>query len=292
MKKQIRFRQGALRKWVQSLSALAVNAHLKGFFTGKIYTGPLKHFCVPGLNCYSCPGAVGACPIGAIQAVVGSRKGFPFLVVGWLALIGVLLGRFVCGWLCLFGLVQELLYKLPTPKWRVPDRADRLLRRGKYFFLVVFVFLLPAFLKQMGGLVSVPYFCKYVCPAGMLEGGLPLTLLDTGLRRAAGWLFAWKGVLLAALIVSSVFVYRPFCKYVCPLGAFYALFQRFSFLRLRVDREKCVDCGRCVRACPMGVDVLRSPNSPECIRCGACADGCPAKALRFSFREKSDAADR
>ena len=110
MKKKIHFRQGALRKWVQALSALAVNAHLKGFFTGKIYTGPLKHFCVPGLNCYSCPGAVGACPIGAIQAVVGSRKGFPFLVVGWLALIGVLLGRFVCGWLYL---------RLSGHKWRI-----------------------------------------------------------------------------------------------------------------------------------------------------------------------------
>ena len=122
MKKKIHFRQGALRKWVQSLSALAVNAHLKGFFTGKIDTGPLKHFCVPGLNCYSCPGAVGACPIGAIQAVVGSRKGFPFLVVGWLALLGVLLGRFVCGWLCLFGLVQELLYKLKEEGYEFPGR--------------------------------------------------------------------------------------------------------------------------------------------------------------------------
>ena len=158
--------------------------------------------------------------------------------------------------------------------------------------MMVFVFALPAFLKEMGGLVSVPYFCKYVCPAGMLEGGIPLVALNSGLRQTVGRLFAWKWVLLGSFLLSSVFIYRPFCKYVCPLGAFYALFQRFSFLRLRVDREKCVDCGRCVRACPMGVDVLRSPNSPECIRCGACADGCPAKALRFSFRKKSDAADR
>ena len=286
MEKQKKSRQSALRKAVQLLSGLAANAHLKGFVTGKIYTGPLKQFCVPGLNCYSCPGAVGACPIGSLQAVVGSRKKFPFLILGYLALIGVVLGRFVCGWLCLFGLVQELLYQIPTPKLKMPHRADRVLRWGKYFFLLVFVFALPAFLKEMGGLVSVPYFCKYVCPAGMLEGGIPVVALNSGLRQTVGRLFAWKWVLLGSFLLSSVFIYRPFCKYVCPLGAFYSLFQRFSFLRLRVDREKCVDCGKCVRDCPMGVDVLRSPNSPECIRCGGCTDGCPTKALKFTFRNK------
>ena len=286
MEKQKKSRQSALRKAVQLLSGLAANAHLKGFVTGKIYTGPLKQFCVPGLNCYSCPGAVGACPIGSLQAVVGSRKTFPSLILGYLALIGVVLGRFVCGWLCLFGLVQELLYQIPTPKLKMPHRADRVLRWGKYFFFLVFVFALPAFLKEMGGLVSVPYFCKYVCPAGMLEGGIPLVALNSGLRQTVGRLFAWKWVLLGVFVLSSVFLYRPFCKYVCPLGAFYSLFQRFSFLQLRVDREKCVDCGKCVRDCPMGVDVLRSPNSPECIRCGGCADSCPTKALKFTFRNK------
>ena len=114
-----------LRKIVQAGWGLLSNGYIKGFLPGapRLYTGALKHFCVPGLNCYSCPGALGACPIGALQAVLTERhRRFPFFVLGYLAAVGLLAGRFICGWLCLFGLLQELLYKVPTPKLTVPEK--------------------------------------------------------------------------------------------------------------------------------------------------------------------------
>lgn len=262
------------------------NSKFSGYFTGKIYKGSLKNFCLPGMNCYSCPGAVGACPIGALQAVVGGKKRFSFYVLGYLALIGVLLGRFVCGWLCLFGLIQELLYKIPTPKLKIPEKTDKKLRYLKYFFLVVFVFLLTGFVKVQNGVVSVPYFCKYVCPVGMLEGGIPLVSMNESLQSKIGLRYAWKGILLALTVASSIFIYRPFCKYVCPLGAFYGIFQKFSFLRLTVDSDKCVGCNACARQCKMNVDVVHNPNSAECIRCGECTKVCPKGALSFTLLDK------
>lgn len=277
-----------LRLLVQAVAGFLQNPRWLGIGPGSlIYTGPLKNFCVPGMNCYSCPGAIGACPIGAMQAVFGSRKKFSFYVLGYLALLGVLVGRFICGWLCLFGLIQELLYKIPVPKVTVPKKLDKGLRWLKYVFLILFVIVLPTFLKVNQGLSSVPYFCKYVCPVGVLEGAFPLAALDAGIRAQLGWLFRWKFVILAVIVVSSMFIHRPFCKYICPLGAFYGLFQKFSFLRLKLDEDKCVGCGACTRQCKMNVDVVHNPNSAECIRCGECTKVCPTGALHFNLKKTS-----
>ena len=275
-----------LRKAVQLGWGLLTNAHITGFVKGTIYQGPLKNFCVPGMNCYSCPGALGACPIGAMQSLFDARRRkFAFSVVGYLAALGLLVGRFICGWLCLFGLIQELLYKIPLPKLKVPKKIDRVLRYLKYAVLLILVFLLPFFWRsELGG--GEPFFCKYLCPVGTLEGGVPLVLLQEQLKSAAGFLFRWKFALMALVLLSSVYIHRPFCKYLCPLGAFYALFQKVSVLRLKLDGEKCVSCGKCEKICPMGVTVTRDPNSAECIRCGACVRACPAGALRFGSGAK------
>ena len=271
------------RKIVQAGWSLLSNAYVKGFLPGgpSIYTGPLKRFCVPGLNCYSCPGALGACPIGALQAALTARRRrFPAYVLGWLAAIGLLAGRFVCGWLCLFGLVQELLYKIPTPKLRIPAKIDRPLRYLKYIVLAVLVIALPLGWRSEYG-AGIPFFCEYLCPVGTLEGGVPLVLLNDVLRPALGWLFRWKLLILIVCILSSIFIYRPFCKYLCPLGAFYALFQKISLVRMKLDSAACVGCGACTKTCPMQVDPSKTPNSAECIRCGECVKTCPAKALSF-----------
>ena len=272
----------AVRKAVQLGWGLLTNAYVTGFLKGTVYRGPLKNFCVPGMNCYSCPGALGSCPIGALQALFdGRRRKFAFSVVGYLAVLGLLVGRFICGWLCLFGLIQELLFKIPLPKLKLPKRADRVLRYLKYAVLLVLVFGLPFFWRNKLG-IGEPFFCKYLCPVGTLEGGVPLVLLQEQLRSAVGFLFRWKFALMTLVLLSSVFIHRPFCRYLCPLGAFYALFQKLSLLRMRLDGEKCVSCGKCEASCPMDVRVTKDSNSAECIRCGACIRACPAGALSFS----------
>lgn len=267
------------RHLFQGLWFLATNSYMEGFKTGKIYQGKMKNLCVPGMNCYSCPGAKGACPIGALQAVIGNMDyKFSFYVLGFLFFIGALMGRFVCGWLCPFGLVQDLLHKIPFPKKIKTFKADKHLRKLKYGILLIFVLLLPLFLVDVLGQGS-PYFCKLICPVGMLEGGLPLVLKNESMKGAVGFLYAWKGTILAATIFLSILIYRPFCKYICPLGAVYSLFNPISVFKYRLDDKACIQCGACARACKMNVNPVENENSAECIRCGQCEKACPTGAI-------------
>lgn len=263
----------------QALWAILTNSYLIGFVQGKIYKGRLKNLCVPGLNCYSCPGAVGSCPIGSLQAVIGNWNfKFAFYVAGFLVFVGALIGRFVCGWLCPFGLVQDLLHKIPFPKKIKTFRGDKLLRKLKYVILAVFVILMPLYFVDIMDQGS-PYFCKLICPAGTLEGGIPLVLLNKSMRRAIGWLYVWKNVLLAVTVLLSILIYRPFCKYICPLGAIYSVFNPISVFKYRVDKNKCTQCGACAKVCKMQVNPSKTPNHPECIRCGQCKKICPTGAI-------------
>ena len=274
------------RHGVQALWALLTNSYLVGFVQGKIYKGKLKNLCVPGMNCYSCPGAVGSCPIGSLQAVIGSWNfKFAFYVAGFLVFVGALVGRFVCGWLCPFGLIQDLLHKIPFPKKIKTFRGDKLLRKLKYIILLIFVILLPMFLVDVIG-QGAPYFCKLLCPVGTLEGGIPLVLLNKSMHTALGWLYAWKNVLLVVTIIVSIMIYRPFCKYICPLGAIYSVFNPISVFKYRVDESKCTHCGACARTCKMQVDPVQNANHPECIRCGLCKKVCPTGAISSGCFQK------
>lgn len=263
------------RKFIQLVSAVLFNAHFAGFANGTIYTGKLKSVCAPSLNCYSCPGALGSCPLGSLQSALGSMR-FPALiyVVGTLLMIGALIGRAVCAFLCPFGLIQELLYKIPTPKIE-KSRITRILSYAKYAVLMVFVIALPIIFWLQSG-VGVPAFCKYICPAGTLEGGIPLLLSNSMLRMAAGDLFIWKISLLVIILVAAVFIYRAFCRFLCPLGAIYSLIGRWAIFTVKTDETKCIHCDRCVRACKMDV---RHIGDAECLRCGDCASVCPTGAV-------------
>jgi len=274
------------RYGAQALWALLTNSYLVGFARGKIYKGKLKNLCVPGMNCYSCPGAVGSCPIGSLQAVIGSWNfKFAFYVAGFLVFIGALMGRFVCGWLCPFGLIQDLLHKIPFPKKINIFCGDKLLRKLKYVILMVFVILLPMFLVDVLG-QGAPYFCKLLCPVGTLEGGIPLVLLNKSMHSALGWLYAWKNVLLVVTIILSIIIYRPFCKYICPLGAVYSVFNPISVFKYRVDESKCTHCGACARTCKMQVDPVQNANHTECIRCGLCKKVCLTGAISIGCFQK------
>lgn len=276
-------RQSRFRRIIQLLATALVNGYLVGFAKGKIFTGSTKMVCVPVLNCYSCPGAVASCPIGSLQAVLGGAKhNFSFYVVGLIMLFGVLLGRLICGFLCPFGLVQDLLYKIPLKKKRIPTPIDKPLRFLKYGIALIFVIALPIFATNAFG-IAPPYFCQFICPAGTLGGGIPLMLTNESLRSLAGSLFGWKMFLLLGVLGLSIFVSRPFCKYLCPLGAFYSLFQKFSFYRMHFETSRCIDCKRCEKACPMGVEVTKDINHRECIRCGKCKAVCPTGTISSGF---------
>ena len=269
------------RGFIQAGATLLTNIHLPNFAKGTLYQGSGKYVCVPGLNCYSCPGAAGACPVGAFQAVVGSSKfRFSYYITGILILFGVLLGRIICAFLCQFGWFQELLHKIPSPK--LSTKKLKPLTYLKYVVLLVMVVLLPVLVTNQLGMGD-PFFCKYLCPQGVLEGAIPLSLTNVGIRAALGKLFTWKACILLAVIVGSVVFYRPFCKWLCPLGAFYALLNKVSLFQMQVDQSKCVSCGKCAKVCKMDVDVTKSPNHTECIRCGMCIRACPTDAVSFRY---------
>jgi len=267
------------RTLIQLLATFFTNGYILGFPKGTIYTGNSKSLCVPGLNCYSCPGAVASCPIGSLQAVLGGRKhSFSYYIVGIIMLFGVVFGRLICGFLCPFGFIQDLLYKIKSPKITVPKKVDKPLRYLKYAVLIFPVIILPIFLTNKFGMAQ-PYFCQWICPAGTLEGGIPLVLMNKGLRDMVGFLFNWKMALLIFTILSSILIYRPFCKYICPLGAFYSLFNKYSFYQMNVDKLKCNGCKICEKQCKMNVEITKEINSLECIRCGECKDVCPKGAI-------------
>ena len=270
-------RRPSTRKLIQLYSALLYNAHLKGFIEGEIYTGKVKYACVPGLNCYSCPGAVGACPLGALQnALSASGRRAGWYVMGILLLFGVTLGRTVCGWLCPLGLIQELLHRVPTPKLR-KSAVTRALSLLKYVLLAVFVLALPLWYGLRYGL-SFPAFCKYLCPAGTFEGSVALLAnpANTRLFGLLGALFTSKFVIMLVAGLACIFCYRSFCRFLCPLGALYGLFNRFCLVGVRVDAGRCSGCGACVDHC--GMDVRRVGDR-ECIQCGSCMSVCGQNAI-------------
>ncbi len=277
------------------LFTLITNGFLIGFFKGQIYQGELKKICLPGLNCYACPGALGACPIGALQqSLANAPLRLPLYVAGSLLIFGALLGRFVCGWLCPIGLIQDLLHRLRHPfdrlsQVRLPLETRlwffRYLRYIKSVVLVLFVFVLPIVIRDSFGF-GAAWFCKYLCPSGVMLGGWPLAAANEGVRASLGWLFTWKSLVAGLCLFASVLIYRPFCKYLCPLGALYGWMNRIAIFQLHLDHEKCIQCGRCEQICPMQVAVLKQPNAVECIRCGRCVSICPTKALRFGLKRQ------
>ncbi len=286
MGKHLRWLKRHARTWVQLCFTALSNGYAAGFVKGNIYKGRLKFICLPGLNCYSCPGALGSCPIGSFQSVLASRNyHFAFYVAGFLIFFGAVLGRLACGWLCPFGLVQDLLYKIPFPKKRKLLPGDRWLKYLKYVILVGFVIVLPLTVLDIVG-QGQPWFCKLICPSGTLFAGIPLIAANPPLQAALGWLFTWKAALLAALIILSLWVYRPFCRYLCPLGAIYGLFNPIALYRFRVDQAKCTGCGQCQRSCKFNIPVHERPNSPDCIRCGDCRRACPHGAICHTFSRR------
>lgn len=301
------------RRLVQILATLITNPYWKGFTQATIYKGPVKYVCHPGLHCYSCPSAVTACPLGALQNSFASLRetlsGGHFYIglylIGFFATLGMIFGRLVCGWVCPFGLLQDWLYKIPTPKLRLPRFASY----GKYLMLVGLVVFMPifasffkvSFTDENGALQPIPsisvnetgttypWFCKIVCPAGTLEAGIPKLLLDPDARQSLAFWFRVKWTILIIFLLWMVLTPRAFCRVGCPIGAIYGLFNRFSLYRLSVDKEKCTKCGLCEEVCPMGVRVYETPNHPDCIRCLDCVSACKLNLIKKGFLKNEKA---
>ncbi len=271
------------RRLVQFLFALLANAYPGLFWGNPLYRGPLKGICFPGLNCYSCPLAPFACPLGSLQQSLASLRALPVMalkglayVLGFFLLFGFFLGRLVCGWVCPFGLLQELIHRVPFPKRRLPHA----LRKVKFLVLLFMVILLPLLLVDALGYGKV-WFCRLLCPAGTLEAGVFNLFLRPELRSLVAGLFYFKLALLFLILLLCLVYLRFFCVVLCPLGALYGLFNRWGLFRLSLRDEECLRCGLCEKVCPMELRIPQEMNGTECIRCLHCLDVCPSKGIRF-----------
>src|SRR5450759_4438511 len=284
------------RRWTQIAGTLAANPWFAYFSTRTIYQGRAKGLCFPGFNCYACPLALFSCPIGSLQhslAMMSPQKNASaagraviqatrqhasysiaalLYVLGFIGLVGVVTGRLVCGWIWPFGFLQDLLYKIPSPKLRLPQW----MRFGKYVALVLLAMLIPY-------LTGVHWYSR-LCPAGTLEGAVPLEVIPTKATLPdVGWFFWLKIAILVFFLAWMVVTKRPFCRTACALGAAYALLTPVSFYRMSVD-NRCDRCDRCREVCPVDINIYDNANSPECVRCLSCKKACPAGAIISGFR--------
>jgi polyferredoxin len=249
-----------LRPWVQA-----------GFLG--VWLAPVGRWLhgVPGcvFHCYSCPLSAFACPIGVMAnyaALVPVVAEVPYLLIGMLLLVGAVTGSLICGWACPFGYVQDLLAKIVPVKISVPAWTGHL----RYVVLVGLVLLLPMILGYQG----IPFekqvisICR-LCPAGALEAGLPYSVQSV--MAGNGWIMsAMKTGILISFFVAALFIHRPWCRILCPLGGLLALFNRFSLFHIRFNPKECVECNLCRSRCSMGVKVDQNVNVTGCIRCLEC----------------------
>lgn len=252
----------------------------------------------------------------AIQELF-SEPILPWIPLAVFILFGVLTGRATCGWICPFGLVQDLIGEVSTKRREVSPRTHAGSLKVKYGILGMTLFVSGSlglsliygvgkdYKAALGVLASGPF--SALSPEATLLGVLPVVARMTLLHflgippvadplswdivwsrlNSVTWLLAIRLMILTFVVVLSFFVMRGWCRYLCPSGAFLAIFSRFSFLGLRRNVLKCNKCGDCMKVCPMLVRITEQPwekmTDPECIMCLECTDACGLKAIRPTF---------
>ena len=221
------------------------------------------------------PGVEGWLPIAALMnlKVWLSTGGLPTLHPAGLFLLLAFLGiswlfrKSFCSWLCPIGTISEMLWKLGRSTFQrnfhLPRWLDIVLRGVKYVLLGLFLYAV--------GSMSVPAIHAFLQgPYGMVD--------DVKMLNFFRFLGLAGGVVMALLVVASVFVQNFWCRYLCPYGALMGLAALASPLRIRRDTSLCIDCGKCAKACPssLPVDQLITVNSAECTGCLECVAECPA----------------
>ena len=269
-----------LRHITQVCVTLFYNANLVTGPFGKYMDLPGQDACVPGYNCMHCRYSLSGCPLGTMQRTLKDRHPY-FSVELWGILIffGFLIGRMVCGWGCPIGAMQGLLHKIPSPKIKKSTFTYKLTYL-KYVMLIVFVIGVPLVLSMVNGR-GISFYCEYLCPVLFLQSR-GLTALVTGnLGRLGDMFSSHRFYLSLALVLSAVVIYRPFCRFLCPLGAFYSFFNKFAVFGMKVDADKCIGCDACIRQCKMDCQKV---GDRECIACGKCRGVCPTKAITLGNR--------
>ncbi|MBN1399304.1 MAG: 4Fe-4S binding protein [Anaerolineae bacterium] len=214
------------------------------------------------------------CPFGVIASIwplITTGQFAPKIhmssaVLGAGVLISALaVGSSFCGWVCPLGALGDglawLRRKLRIRALAVPARLDRILRYGRYIMLVGIIYATASTAKLWFGDYD-PYY----------------TLFSLDFLFEFNWAEYWRAYIVAAAIIGgSLVIPRLWCRYLCPLGGLLNLVQRLSPLKIRRSAPICINCKRCDRVCPMGLDVSPAGTvKSDCVMCLRCVDVCPA----------------
>ena len=217
------------------------------------------------------------CPFGAIESLFTLifkgeflKRIFTssFILMGIFFVGTLILGRVFCGYLCPLGALQEWLYKVSRKlgfkkDWEIKDKYDKYLRLIKYVVLAVIVY----FSFYLNDLI----FRNYDPYSSLMHFGTEFT------EKIIGY------IVLFLLLIAALFVKSWWCRYFCPLGAFFALVKKISFFKIKRDKKTCVSCSACDRICPAHLDIMTadSVKDADCISCGQCVERCPKNSLTF-----------
>jgi polyferredoxin len=228
----------------------------------------LHTVCSPVFHCYSCPLATFACPIGLL-ANFSAIHMIPFMVLGTLVFLGAMFGSFICGWVCPFGFLQDLVARIPTPKFTLPGWIGMF----RYVVLAGFVLAIPFVWGEGHPL----FFCR-LCPAGALEGAVPNAVRTALTSQPIAWPTITKMTILGAVLAAMLFTWRPWCTLFCPLGAIYGLLNYVSVVFLRFHPNLCRQCKNCSDLCLDGQRPEHRVDGLRCVRCLECTD-CQGQAV-------------
>lgn len=264
-----------MKQWLNK-KRLAIQTGAVLLLNTSFWGGGAKWLCNPVLNCHGCPLAWFACPIGVFIHYSGYQL-FPFFALGVVLLIGALIGRLLCGWVCPFGWLQDLLYRIRSPKFSMPRWTNSI----KYFVLVATVFAIPWFLGP-----NSPFtFCRF-CPTAAIQVTLPAWLglnpAFPGTTLSLDLSMIMKMGLAALIIILAVFSSRSFCRVLCPIGALLAPLNHFSPWKVTFKGKACTECKICDKTCPTDVHPMErlSRDIPanrqlDCVVCHDCTKRCP-----------------
>lgn len=258
------------QRLVQAFSLFMLNSNLGG---GRVFG-----FCLPIMHCNACALSWTLCPIYKLSELVQFHQSL--VSVEWLTIAAVfglcaVAGRFFCGWVCPAGFIQDLLYKIPSPKFKMPASLQWM----KYGVLFALVIGVAYFLGK-----EVPaFFCTY-CPTATLEVTVPGMLFSPDYQP--GIIGNWRLAVLAIVLILAVTSERSFCKIMCPIGAMVAITNKFALFSVKLSADKCIHCHKCDKACPMDVPVERCATTGkkvssnlECVECLTCESVCPTNAI-------------
>ncbi|MBN2059392.1 MAG: 4Fe-4S binding protein [Deltaproteobacteria bacterium] len=212
----------------------------------------------------------GGCPcvISGFQNLILLGLGMDVKIINVVWFLIILLtayffGRIWCGWICHLGALQEFIFKTSKIRFLKSVRMQNIMNRIRYVLFAALIIQLIIMKENL--------FC-HIDP------------FKTAFNMLASSTTSW--VLLAVLIISSLFIYRPFCRAACPVGLLTGLIAKLPGALLIRRQNSCNECGRCISACNMqAIDKGQVYSSTECIACGDCIEKCKKQSLAFGRRE-------